>query len=324
MGERLINPIHNVFKQYRKMNLVNPYLFSKPFESTWRTTNTSTGSSTSTQVKLPLISAGTYSFMVTWGDGTSSTITSWNQAQTTHTYAVAGDYTIKINGTCVGWQFNNLGDRLKILSIQQWGALRLSNIGDGYFRGCANLRLTSVSDLLQLNGLTSLRLAFSGCTSLGVINKSNEWDLTTITNMNSTFEASNFNGLCSNWNVSNVTSWNSTFFNNPSFNQPIGSFDMRKATTIVSMLQNSTAFNQNLGAWNLENLTTATNFLGGKTPATFSTTNLNAIYNGWSTKTLKPNVIIGFGTAKYTVAGAAGRAILTNSPNFWTITDGGI
>lgn len=28
MGERIINPIHNSFKQYKKMNLVNPYLFA--------------------------------------------------------------------------------------------------------------------------------------------------------------------------------------------------------------------------------------------------------------------------------------------------------
>jgi hypothetical protein len=62
----------------------------------------------------------------------------------------------------------------------------------------------------------------------------------------------------------------------------------------------------------------------GKTPATFSTTNLNAIYNGWSTRPVQPNLTISFGTAKYTLAGQAGRNILTNAPNNWTINDGGI
>ena len=62
----------------------------------------------------------------------------------------------------------------------------------------------------------------------------------------------------------------------------------------------------------------------GKTPATFSTTNLDAIYNGWSTRPVKTPITISFGTAKYTAAGAAGRAILTGAPNNWVITDGGI
>ena len=41
-----------------------------PFISTWKTDNTSYGSSTATQVKLPLISSGSYNFTVDWGDGT--------------------------------------------------------------------------------------------------------------------------------------------------------------------------------------------------------------------------------------------------------------
>jgi hypothetical protein len=62
----------------------------------------------------------------------------------------------------------------------------------------------------------------------------------------------------------------------------------------------------------------------GKTAATFSTANLDAIYNGWSARTLKPNVTITFGSAKYTAAATAGRLVLTSSPNSWTITDGGL
>ena len=62
----------------------------------------------------------------------------------------------------------------------------------------------------------------------------------------------------------------------------------------------------------------------GKTPATFSSTNLDAIYNGWSSRPVKPNLSITFGTAKYTAAGQAGKNILTGAPNNWSITDGGI
>jgi hypothetical protein len=65
-----------------------------------------------------------------------------------------------------------------------------------------------------------------------------------------------------------------------------------------------------------------------KTPATFSTTNLDAIYNGWSTQLVKPNINISFGGvttgAKYSAAGAAGKAVLVAAPNNWTILDGGL
>jgi hypothetical protein len=62
-----------------------------------------------------------------------------------------------------------------------------------------------------------------------------------------------------------------------------------------------------------------------KTPSTYSSTNLDAIYNGWSTQTLQHTtpITISFGTAKYSSAGTAGRLTLTSSPNNWAITDGG-
>jgi hypothetical protein len=66
------------------------------------------------------------------------------------------------------------------------------------------------------------------------------------------------------------------------------------------------------------------NFMASKTPSTFSTTNLDAIYSGWSQLAVGPNLSISFGTAKYTdIGGLAGRNILTGAPNNWTIVDGG-
>ncbi|MGE8342849.1 MAG: hypothetical protein ACN6OI_17610 [Flavobacterium sp.] len=65
-------------------SLIQNTIFGKSknsFVSTWRTSNTSTGSSAATQVKLPLVSSGTYNFIIDWGDGNTNTITTWNQAQ---------------------------------------------------------------------------------------------------------------------------------------------------------------------------------------------------------------------------------------------------
>ena len=53
------------------------------FVSQWKTDNP--GVSNNDQITLPLVSGGTYNFLVQWGDGNSDTITVWNQAETTHT-----------------------------------------------------------------------------------------------------------------------------------------------------------------------------------------------------------------------------------------------
>ena len=347
----------------------------KPFISTWKTDNLSTGSSTATQVKLPLVSTGSYNFVVEWGDGTQNTITTWNQAQVTKTYSVAGTYQITIKGKCIGWVFNNTGDRLKILSIQQWGSFNLGTNQGAYFSGCANLNLSGVTDLLNLSGTITLARLFQGCTSLTTINRINEWNLIGVTSIQSIFEScSNFNQSINNWDVStvnsmgglfanaskfnqplnlwntssvnnfnstflgaslfnqNISSWNTTSGNNfvgmfsgaTNFNQDIGSWNTSKATNMSSMFHSATNFNQNIGSWNVSNVTNFVNFMVTKTPATFSAANLDAIYNGWSSRPVKTPITISFGTAKYTAAGVAGRAILTGAPNNWSIVDGGI
>ena len=64
--------------------------------------------------------------------------------------------------------------------------------------------------------------------------------------------------------------------------------------------------------------------MGSKSPANFSSTNLNSIYNGWgSLPTLVSNIVINFGTIQYTSASTAGKAILSGTYG-WTITDGGL
>ncbi|NBT57599.1 BspA family leucine-rich repeat surface protein, partial [bacterium] len=144
------------------------------FVSTWKTDNTSTGSSASNQITLPLESTGTYNFTVDWGDGTSNTITSGTDANRTHTYATAGTYTVTINGTITGFRFENPGDRQKITNISKFGSLRLGNNGS-YFDSANNLTITA-TDALDLTGTTNLSSAFTGCTSLTTAPSMASWD----------------------------------------------------------------------------------------------------------------------------------------------------
>jgi surface protein len=125
------------------------------------------------------------------------------------------------------------------------------------------------------------------------------------------------------FNTSAVEFMDRMFRDATAFNQNISSFNTGAVTNMESMFKDATAFNQNIGTWDVANVTNFYGFMTGKTPATFSTTNLNAIYNGWSTQSVQPSLDIDFGTAKYTAAATAGRLVLTGTA-LWTITDGGL
>ena len=111
-------------------------------------------------------------------------------------------------------------------------------------------------------------------------------------------------GLMSNWNTSQVTSMNSLFQNQTSFNADIGNWDVSNVTSFNSTFQGCTSFNQNLNNWdvsNSDNFTRmfwlCTNFNGDITSWSFSTTapsisffqmlqqsNFNQDISGWNTE----------------------------------------
>jgi surface protein len=303
---------------------------STAFISTWDTTITSGSSTASNQIQLPLINGGTYNFVVDWGDGTQDTITSWNQAETLHTYASSGIYTLAIEGTILEWSFFEsildfgVSDSVKLTSISSWGSLQFGVLANGNFNGCINLDLTSVLDLPNLSNTITLDNCFSDCYSLTSINRSNEWDTSNINIMIATFNNSyNFNSNISSWNTSNVTDMNGMFQDATSFNQNLD-WNVSNVQDMNDMFRNATSFNQNIGSWNIINVLDFTGFMTGKTDLDYSSANLDDIYNGWSFLSVQPNITIDFGTIKYTASAIAGRLILTSAPNNWIISDGGI
>ncbi|MFW9963828.1 MAG: BspA family leucine-rich repeat surface protein, partial [Candidatus Sifarchaeia archaeon] len=224
------------------------------FVSDWNTTLTSTGSSDSNQVRLPLEEGGTYQFLVDWGDAHSDMIDTWNQPEVTHSYTSAGVYTIRIGGTLVGWRFNNEGDRLKLVEISQWGQVRLGNSG-GYFYGCSNLNLTA-NDSLNLTGTTSLSGLFLHCERLGTSGNMNGWDVSSVTNMSEMFYgAYTFNQDISDWDVSSVIDMSWMFYDALAFNQDISAWDVSSVTDMSWMFYQAYAFNQDISAWDVSSVT---------------------------------------------------------------------
>ena len=233
---------------------------SSAFASTWNTSKISTGSSNSTTIALPLESTGTYDFNVYWGDGNSDYITNWNQAETNHTYAIAGEYNLSINGTLQGFRFNNGGDKLKISDIYDAHYLNLGNNG-AYFYGCNYLKF-SAANSLNLSGTTNLSNMFKSVTSFN--QNLSSWNTSNVTSMDSMFYgASSFNGNLSNWNTSSVTNMNSMFRGVTSFNQPLNNWDTSKVTSMEAMFGSTSFFDQDLGNWNVSSVTNMNSMFSG-------------------------------------------------------------
>jgi len=308
------------------------------FTTEWTTT------APSESIALPY-GTGTYTGTIDWGDGNTDVN---DGSVTTHTYATAGTYTVIIDGDCTGWYFGTYGGSTYITSVVNWGQLQLGTEDSGYnFYGCPNLDLSSVSDTLDLTGVTNLDGLFYECFALTTINNINSWDTSAITTMAEMFANCSLFNQSLSFNTSAVTNMGSMFngcsvFNQPlsfdtsavefmnrmfrdatAFNQNISSWNTGAVRDMSQMFRDAPAFNQNIGTWDVANVQTFSAFMEGKTPATFSTTNLNAIYNGWSTQAVQSSLDISFGTAEYTAAATAGRLILTGTA-LWTITDGGL
>ena len=311
------------------------------FVFTIDTENTSSGSSLNTQFMMPLVSGGSYNATVNWGDGSSDTITSYNQQEVTHTYSSAGQYEISIEGTLQGWQFNNAGDRLKMLDVKQWGVLDLST--NAAFYGCANLD-ASATDAPTVSS-TSFNTMFRDCTNFnGAIGN---WDISSVTRIDQCFyQCSTFNQPLNNWNVSNVTnmsymfynclsfdqdlnSWDTsnvermdaTFLNASQFNGDIYSWDTTNVENMIAMFYNCDLFDQSLAAWNIESVTNFTNFM--QNASGLSTTNYDATLISWAAQSVSQNESINFGGSQFTESAYASRFSLIEDDG-WTIVDGGI
>jgi surface protein len=228
-----------------------PLYVSNLFVSTWNTSLNSTGSSNKTSITLPLEASGIYSFVVDWGDGISSFVDAWDSVNVTHTYATEGVYIIQINGTIVGFRFNNGGDKLKILNIGQWGNLRVGN-NNGYFYGATNLD-SDATDSLDLTGTTTLYNMFNDASSL--TGDLSGWNTSNVENMQSMFrDASSFTSNLSGWDVSTVTSMSNMFLSAAIFNSNLNMWKTSKVISMSYMFTNADSFDGNISLWDVSNV----------------------------------------------------------------------
>jgi hypothetical protein len=285
-------------------DLVNPNLPPPALTFTIDTTATEVGSTANNQYRLPLISSGTYDFYVQWGDGDAEQITSWNQAEATHTYAAAGTYTVKMFAVAAtttpiidhiswasqdGTTLSAANDRLKVQDISEWAAAILY-LNEYVFTNCENLNITTTSS--PTFGSKVLRTsAFENCDNLSgdlsgwgtvaspITGLAGNFYKNSTSNPNFNFvlqhnvgsliqpfqNCAAFNNPLNNWDVSSVIGFTAAFSGASAFNQDISGWDTGNSSAFNAMFSNALAFNQNISSWNVASVTTFSQMFQGAT-----------------------------------------------------------
>jgi len=159
-----------------------------------------------------------------------------------------GNYRVEIIGNLPRMSIP-FGDKEKLLSIENWGAVRWEVLE---FSGSTNLELNA-TDSPDLRNAEGLDYAFQGASKVNA--DLSHWDVSQVTSMGSMFKgATLFNGDVSTWDVSQVTSMSGMFEGASSFNQDISSWNVSSVRHFTNLFFGAREFNQDLSSWRLNNL----------------------------------------------------------------------
>jgi len=124
--------------------------------------------STANQViTLPLYNLGVNYAVVDWGDTSSTEITSWDDADKSHTYANAGVHQVSINGVLESWNFYyGGGSKDNLTKIIQWGSFRFAEMY-GTFRQCGALTSLGAGSIMATDLYADN--TFDGCGQITAI-----------------------------------------------------------------------------------------------------------------------------------------------------------
>jgi surface protein len=285
------------------------------------TVTTTTSSETFT---IPCQNSGTFDATVDWGDGSTSAITAYNDADLAHIYATAGDHDISISGTFPNIYFNNGGDKDKVKSVTNLGSVGWTSFQRS-FRGCSNMTSFDAGDC-DTSSATSAREMFYNCTSLTSVDVSS-FDTSSVTTMQYIF------GFCSsitsldlsNFDTSSVTLFANAFRSCTSLTSvDVSSFDTSSATNMISMFSSCSSLTTVTGIEDFDITGLAanqmTNFLNS---STLSTAVYDELLVNWEGQTGYNNQNPHFGSSTYTAGSAAATARAALVTAGWSITDGG-
>ncbi len=99
--------------------------------------------------------------------------------------------------------------------------------------------------------IKSLKLAFNELNSEEVLNL-DKWDVSNVESMETMFfDAKKFNQDISKWKTKNVTNMTGLFSGAHNFNKPLNLWNVSKVTTMTNMFDGASKFNQDLNDWDV-------------------------------------------------------------------------
>ena len=250
------------------------------------------------EIKLPLPEGFNYNFIVDWGDGSQSEITSADDPNKVHIYAATGSYTMRISGLVEAWESHHrtIGSSIcTITSVPELGDVGWKSLRFAFYscKGLTNLRggdvsqVTNMEEMFAANksvnpdvsnwdvsNVTNMRAMFSGAASANP--DVSNWDVSNVTNMNGMFargaaRATSANPDVSNWDVSNVTNMGAMFSGATSANPEVSNWDVSNVTDMGGMFARgfarSTSANPEVSNWDVSNVTNMFAMFAGTTSA---------------------------------------------------------
>jgi len=235
--------------------------------------------------------------------------------------------------TSVGFMFGgNRNMAFTNLDLSNWSIAPVSFAADTFnamsymFSYCINLTAVDLSGF-NTSGVLQLLGLFYNCRAMEAIDVTG-LDTSNVVNMESVFYnldggayGKNMVGIEA-WDTSSVTNFEGMFGNAKAWNANIENWDTSSATNMRRMLYDADSFNRNISAWDINQVTNLSEFMQVATG--MSTANYDALLIGWAAQIpLAYNGTLNFGSAQYTLGGAAEAARTQLIADVGAISDGG-
>lgn len=220
-----------------------------PFVTTWQTNQP--GDSCSSCITIPTDSDYDYDYSIDWnGDGILDV--EGVVGDYTIDFQSPGQYTIHIYGLFPTIYMDNDGDRLKLISIDQWGENIWASLRRA-FDGCELLDVLA-QDVPDLRQVSDMRRAFADCSSLTA--DLADWDVSTVHRMDYLFSgATSFNGDIGVWDVSSLRFMPGMFRDATAFNQDLDSWQVSSVLDMSFLFQRAKSFDGDISTWQTNNVT---------------------------------------------------------------------
>ena len=243
---------------------VCPDVLQTDYVTVWNTDNS--GVSANHEIEIPALGDYNYTWIEVSPTDYSDTILPYHSgsgssiSNNTIDFVTPGIYRVAItpnhaNGTPLHRiEFNNGGDKEKLLLIEHWGSLNKWNSFANAYYGCTNLDVTAI-DIPQFTNVNNTSYAFAE-TGIFTLPNFNYWDMTQVTDMSFMFKnVVGFSPDMQDWDVSSTTDMSGMFSGAINFNQDIGTWDVSNTTDMSHMFDGASSFDQDLSGWDVSNVT---------------------------------------------------------------------